>query len=255
MLQILEVFPERPAIKYFNPEYLKWINFTIKRYGRQSIYYLNVEGHLKHAWGNNVTIEFVFYEFLSNEYRRSFVQWKWKICDGVLNEPYIGHFLARGGLQNKSCPHEAGEYHLMNLTVDMGSFKSVWPFEKCRLEFTIKSENNITIGIGERPCAQYKDPCLSPGHAPQGEYIVSSGSDHIPIYCDSVGSQHKETTLIIGGAEAGSNSAQKHDRRAGPLAVECIRKHGHPLISPHPNVQTATSHCYSRDDVIFRPQI
>ncbi|GBP34624.1 hypothetical protein EVAR_19015_1 [Eumeta japonica] len=94
---ILEVFPERPAIKYFNPEYLKWINFTIKRYGRQSIYYLNVEGHLKHAWGNNVT----------------------------------------------------GEYHLMNLTVDMGSFKSVWPFEKCRLEFTIKSENNITIGIGE----------------------------------------------------------------------------------------------------------
>ncbi|GBP24107.1 hypothetical protein EVAR_27331_1 [Eumeta japonica] len=53
--KILEVVPERPSAKYLNPEYVKWGNFTIIRYGRRSLYYLNIEGHIKHSWGNNVT--------------------------------------------------------------------------------------------------------------------------------------------------------------------------------------------------------
>ncbi|GBP24113.1 hypothetical protein EVAR_27337_1 [Eumeta japonica] len=50
---ILEVVPERPSIKYFNLKYVKWGNFTITRYGRRSLYYLNIEEHIKHSWGNN----------------------------------------------------------------------------------------------------------------------------------------------------------------------------------------------------------
>ncbi|GBP24110.1 hypothetical protein EVAR_27334_1 [Eumeta japonica] len=95
--------------KYFNPEYVKWGNFTITRYGRRSLYYLNVERHIEDSWGNNVTIQFNFFERMSNEYRPSFVQWKWKSCDGILNEPYTGHLLARGGLANKTCPYPADE--------------------------------------------------------------------------------------------------------------------------------------------------
>ncbi|GBP34627.1 hypothetical protein EVAR_19018_1 [Eumeta japonica] len=95
--------------------------------------------------------EFVFYERLSNEYRRSFVQWKWKLCDGLLSDPYIGQMLVRGGLKNLSCPFQEGEYHLMNLTVDMRSFKNVWPFEKSRLSITslATDKNNTLIGNGE----------------------------------------------------------------------------------------------------------
>ncbi|GBP24097.1 hypothetical protein EVAR_27321_1 [Eumeta japonica] len=50
--------------------------------------------------------EFVIFERLSNEYRRSFVQWNWRACNGVLNDPYIGQSLARG-LGNKTCPYPA----------------------------------------------------------------------------------------------------------------------------------------------------
>ncbi|GBP24101.1 hypothetical protein EVAR_27325_1 [Eumeta japonica] len=112
MSEILEVIPERPSVKYINPEYVKWGNFTIIRYGRRSLYYLNIEGHIKHSWGNNVTVEFLFFERMSNEYRPSFVQWKWKMCDGVLNDPYIGRILSRGGLANKTCPYPAPEHGL-----------------------------------------------------------------------------------------------------------------------------------------------
>ncbi|GBP24125.1 Zinc finger BED domain-containing protein 5 [Eumeta japonica] len=56
---------------------------------------------------NTIGIEFLFFERMSNEYRPSFVQWKWKSCDGIRNEPYTGHLLARGGLANKTCPYPA----------------------------------------------------------------------------------------------------------------------------------------------------
>ncbi|GBP24111.1 hypothetical protein EVAR_27335_1 [Eumeta japonica] len=50
--------------------------------------------------------------------------------------------------QQTSMPFK-GEYHLTNLTMDIENFKSVWPFEKSRLDFTIRKIGNITMAIAQ----------------------------------------------------------------------------------------------------------
>ncbi|GBP24099.1 hypothetical protein EVAR_27323_1 [Eumeta japonica] len=211
--KILEVIPERPSIKYFNPEYLKWVNFTIKRYGRRSIYYLNLEGHLKHAWGNNITGQFIFFERMSNEYRPSFIQWKWKLCDGILNDPYIGHILARGGLANKTCPLQPGAYHLMNLTIDTGNFKNIWPFEKGRMEFVgQKNDNNITIVIGEKSLV----PRL-------GKHVKPSVPDAVVVSVTAVVKSPQPALDQRGGLRSKLNLKQKNCEKCLSLSSGTIK--------------------------------
>ncbi|GBP57527.1 hypothetical protein EVAR_103125_1 [Eumeta japonica] len=110
ILNSLEVIPERPAITYLDNFYLEWGNLTVKRYGRRSRYYVNLEGKTKHAWGNNITVQLIFYELLSNEYRRSFIEYRTRACDFLRDEPYIGHLLAKSGLKGRTCPFPAENF-------------------------------------------------------------------------------------------------------------------------------------------------
>ncbi|GBP26819.1 hypothetical protein EVAR_81184_1 [Eumeta japonica] len=181
-ITMLEMMLERPNVTFANLEYVERVNLTVVRYSRRSPYYINLDAATKHTWGNNVTINLVFYEFLSNEYRRSFVEFHFPLCKLIDQEEYIGGLLARG-LAEKKCPYPPvgalllisdsenqllnyikskydysnnkilallqEEYRLRNLTAPRSKMNVVWPFSRARIDFyllTRPSNDTITTG-------------------------------------------------------------------------------------------------------------
>ncbi|XP_073945794.1 uncharacterized protein [Choristoneura fumiferana] len=142
----MQVIPERASVIYYNKSYLYNASASVRRYSRRSTYYLNMEGVTKHTWGNNVTVHLIFYEYLHNEYKRSFVEMHFKGCDMIKNDPYVGGAIAaitaRIGLP---CPAPAGFYKLMNITIPAEDFPNVWPFEKCKVEVILEQTPTTDI--------------------------------------------------------------------------------------------------------------
>ncbi|KAJ8725389.1 hypothetical protein PYW08_003572 [Mythimna loreyi] len=130
--ECMEVIPERANVVYMNPKYV-YTNATVnvRRYGRKSRYYINVEGVTKHTWTNNMTFTLVVTQLLHNEYRPSFVELKYKLCDLINKEPFVGECLKHVGVV---CPLPAGYHNIMNITANTENFPSVFPFEHGRIE-------------------------------------------------------------------------------------------------------------------------
>ncbi|KAI8435535.1 hypothetical protein MSG28_003831 [Choristoneura fumiferana] len=82
-------------------KYAADLKFYVNRYGRKSKYYIQLEGTLKHVWVNNVTAHLIFFEYLHNEYKRSFVEMHFKFCDMLKTDPYVGQAVAATGV---TCP-------------------------------------------------------------------------------------------------------------------------------------------------------
>ncbi|KOB62468.1 Protein PvdO, partial [Operophtera brumata] len=74
-------------------------------------------------------VHLIFYEYLHNEYRRSFVEMHFKMCDFLQKEAYVGGMFKNIG----------GEYHLMNMTVPTENFPYVFPFEKARMDLILNA--------------------------------------------------------------------------------------------------------------------
>ncbi|XP_049865530.1 uncharacterized protein LOC126366464 [Pectinophora gossypiella] len=124
---------ERPAVNYFNSAYITYIKLISKRYGRSNpVYYTSLLFDARVYFGNNVTIDFYFFEFLSNRYQRSFVEMHFKLCDMVHKDPFFGAPMRRGGLE-KPCPWSPGKYHLYNMTVPSQAIPRGFPFRKGRI--------------------------------------------------------------------------------------------------------------------------
>ncbi|XP_063636044.1 uncharacterized protein LOC134806646 [Cydia splendana] len=137
----LQVIPERATVTHINEKYI-YPNGTLKvrRYGRKSAYYVNMEGTTKMEFGNNVSLHLIFFEFLHNEYKRSFVEMKFeKICESINKDPYLGKAFQMIGMP---CPLPPGIHRMMNITVPAQDFPNVWPFEKCKVEFTLLQNQN-----------------------------------------------------------------------------------------------------------------
>ncbi|CAG9793185.1 unnamed protein product [Diatraea saccharalis] len=123
--------PERGNVTSWSDKYLYYARGYVTRTSRKSPYYINVEGKTKHTWGNNVTAHLIFYEYLHNEYRRTFIEAHLRGCDVVNKDPFIGQLLRDRGY---SCPHPPADFHLLNITVPMDAFRYTIPFEKFRVE-------------------------------------------------------------------------------------------------------------------------
>ncbi|XP_028166126.1 uncharacterized protein LOC114356930 [Ostrinia furnacalis] len=84
-------------------------------------------------------INLVLHEYLHNEYRRSFVEFHFKLCDMINSDPYVGAMVANVGI---TCPVPPKLQHLVNMTVPSTvNFKFKWPFKKCmaQVEFALTS--------------------------------------------------------------------------------------------------------------------
>ncbi|KAG7302197.1 hypothetical protein JYU34_013671 [Plutella xylostella] len=137
--------PKQAKITYVNHKFLTWANASVTRYGRKSPYYLNMEGENKVPIDGTFILNMVVYQFVSNEYRRSFVEFHMPFCE-FIKDPYFGGIFGKFGY-NLTCPIIPGPYHFMNLTFPTEDFPHVWPFEKCLFNITM-TINNVLGGSG-----------------------------------------------------------------------------------------------------------
>ncbi|GBP64699.1 hypothetical protein EVAR_59865_1 [Eumeta japonica] len=114
-LAAFEIIPERPELLQVNEKYLKWVNFTVKHYGRHIPYMMNVEVETRVTFSNDLMIECILYELLSNTYRPTMVQIRMKVCNFLKNEPYVGRMFTQK--MNVSCPLTPKVYRFNNMTL------------------------------------------------------------------------------------------------------------------------------------------
>ncbi|XP_039747191.1 uncharacterized protein LOC120624612 [Pararge aegeria] len=133
----VQFIPERVKVVYTNPKYFHNYTYSVKRYGRKSGYYINIESTLKQEWNNNVTLHLIFNQYLHNEYRRSFIELHYKFCDLLKDEKFFAPRIIQYGIK---CPLPIGTYRFTNLTIPMEEFPSVFPYERTRIDI----ESTIT---------------------------------------------------------------------------------------------------------------
>ncbi|XP_050561589.1 uncharacterized protein LOC126912622 [Spodoptera frugiperda] len=144
----LRIIPERTDIVYYNKTYIEDTpTFNVRRSARKGDYVVNLKFETKVTFGNEVLVDIVFYQFLNNEFKRSFPEMHSKLCDLINDDPYIGDSVREAGL--KTCPIVPGKYALMNIGFNR-MIPSVWPFEKGMVEFTIRLDDpKAIIGKGQ----------------------------------------------------------------------------------------------------------
>ncbi|XP_028166122.1 uncharacterized protein LOC114356927 [Ostrinia furnacalis] len=135
----LQLIPERANVTYINKKYMEYGRLYISRYGRKSPYYINLEGIIKHTWADNITMHLIFYEYLHNEYRRSFVEVHIMYCKMMKTDPYIGGMLAKHGAP---CPAPPGEYKLQNMTLQGDNFPNLFPISKGKIEVELTNTSS-----------------------------------------------------------------------------------------------------------------
>ncbi|XP_047021950.1 uncharacterized protein LOC124631545 [Helicoverpa zea] len=133
-VECMTVIPERANIIYTNPKYLENTTITVRRYSRKSPYYINLVGFTKHEWNNNITVDVVLKQFLHNEYRRSFIEMHYKLCDFINKEPFVGGAAKNAGLR---CPMPAGHQAMVNMTAPTENFPNVFPFERGSVDIDV----------------------------------------------------------------------------------------------------------------------
>ncbi|KAI8439118.1 hypothetical protein MSG28_012976 [Choristoneura fumiferana] len=98
------ILTEHAVITHLNSSYVCYTNFTSKRHGRRSpMYYVDIHYRSLVPFDNTFKADFYFYEFLSNEYRRGFVEMHFKWCDLIHKDPFFGAAMNQGKFR-RPCP-------------------------------------------------------------------------------------------------------------------------------------------------------
>ncbi|XP_060803703.1 uncharacterized protein LOC106129111 [Amyelois transitella] len=160
---------EHPKVYEFNRKYVTYANLTTTRYGRRDpVYYVGLHFHSLYSFGNNWTVDFYFYQFLSNEYKRSFVEMHFGWCDLIKKDKFFGQAMNQGRfLEQPKCPFAPGYYHLYNMTVPVTSIPWNFPFTKGRIY-----ANVTATGTGEILARGYINMELKPcKHIRMGRHV------------------------------------------------------------------------------------
>ncbi|KAJ8712076.1 hypothetical protein PYW07_004918 [Mythimna separata] len=124
---------EHPRVTYYNPKFLAYANLTSVRYGRANpIYYVGLNFEPIVPFDSSIYIDIYFYELLTNQYKRSFIEMHFNWCYLTEKDMFFGAAMRAGGL-NKPCPHEPGPYNLLNMTINPSAIPKGFPFTKGRI--------------------------------------------------------------------------------------------------------------------------
>ncbi|XP_059057778.1 uncharacterized protein LOC131851308 [Achroia grisella] len=137
---------ERPSILYSDPHYLPYVNLTSQRYSRKDpFYYVDLHFHLAVPFGHNTTVHFYFYEFLTNQYKRGFIEMHMTFCDLVHKDLFFGAAMRKH--LPPSCPIPSGPHHLYNMTIPIEQVPKGFPFTKGRIycNITENIRNKIIV--------------------------------------------------------------------------------------------------------------
>ncbi|XP_053608962.1 uncharacterized protein LOC128674467 [Plodia interpunctella] len=144
----LQIIPERSEVYYVNEVYVTNVTLNVRKLGRRGATIVNLYFTLLYEVGNNVTVDIIFYEYLHNEYKRSFVEMHFQVCNMYQEDIYVGMALRNAGL--KECPLKPGSYAFANMTIpNVEKFPYVWPFEKAKVTAIISNpKTGVTIAKG-----------------------------------------------------------------------------------------------------------
>ncbi|XP_026741904.1 uncharacterized protein LOC113503959, partial [Trichoplusia ni] len=131
--QIQYLSVEHPKVTYYNPKYLRYANLTTIRYGRSNpIYYVGLNLDLVVPFDSSIYIDVYFYELLTGQYKRSFIEMHFNWCHLVEKDMFFGAAMRTAGL-TKPCPHGPGPINLQNMTVNPNAIPSGFPFTRGRI--------------------------------------------------------------------------------------------------------------------------
>ncbi|XP_028171000.1 uncharacterized protein LOC114360477 [Ostrinia furnacalis] len=106
---------------------------TSQRYGRSNpFYYVGLHFSTSKWIDNNVSLDFYFYEYLSNVYKRGFIEMHFKLCNLIHKDKFFGAAMKQGKF-SQPCPYPPGEYHLYNMTINHLSIPRSFPFNEGRI--------------------------------------------------------------------------------------------------------------------------
>ncbi|XP_047987087.1 uncharacterized protein LOC125226947 [Leguminivora glycinivorella] len=89
-------------------------------------------------FGNEFRVNTYIYEFLSNEYRPSIIEFHYKICDAFDNPKFnVFKPIYQQYVNASSCPFPKGEYNFMNISVPNMPLLKTFPLRKGRMFTTV----------------------------------------------------------------------------------------------------------------------
>ncbi|XP_063542090.1 uncharacterized protein LOC134750777 [Cydia strobilella] len=138
---------ERAVITHRSPKYVSYINFTATRKNRRRspMYYVDIHYNSLVPFDDNLQVDFWFYQFLSNEYRRSFVEMHFRWCSLIHDDPFFGAAMKQGKL-NEPCPYPPGDYHMYNMSIPTAAIPPGFPFTKGRIFANLTHNGNDVFG-------------------------------------------------------------------------------------------------------------
>ncbi|XP_063530688.1 uncharacterized protein LOC134741725 [Cydia strobilella] len=127
------IVTERPKVTHINSKYLSYVNFTSVRKNRRSpMYYVDIHYQQLVSIDDNFEVDFYFFQFLSNEYRRSFVEMHFRWCSLIHKDPFFGAAMKQGKLA-RPCPYPPDDYHMYNMSIPSAAIPPGFPFQKGRI--------------------------------------------------------------------------------------------------------------------------
>ncbi|CAH0691736.1 unnamed protein product [Spodoptera exigua] len=135
-----EVYPEKLETTLGNNKYFKNLKFTFRKSSRNSPYYINFDFYSTCGYGNNVSVKWVLFEYISGRYVQVPVQFEYKLCDFFYKDPFLGQMYAKQLPPNWTCPFPAAtEVYPEKLETTLGNNKY---FKNLKFTFRKSSRNS-----------------------------------------------------------------------------------------------------------------
>ncbi|CAH0589266.1 unnamed protein product [Chrysodeixis includens] len=121
---------EHPVVTFIDTTVFEYFNLTNHRKNRHDPrYYVGINTKTVVVVGNNLKLDFYFYQYLTNGYRPSFIEMHFKFCE-LVADSFIGPTLKRA-FKNRTCPYPPGVYDLEDLS--LAYVPKGFPFTKGRI--------------------------------------------------------------------------------------------------------------------------
>ncbi|KAL0879161.1 hypothetical protein ABMA27_002955 [Loxostege sticticalis] len=130
--KIRYISTEHPKVTYIDDKYFTFAHLTAERRGRgDPFYYVRLHVIVTMVLDQLLDVHFYFYEYLSNMYKRGFIEMHFNFCQ-LMDDKFFGAPMRQGNLTG-SCPYPPGEYHFYDMFIDVGVIPRSFPFTKRRI--------------------------------------------------------------------------------------------------------------------------
>ncbi|KAL0831008.1 hypothetical protein ABMA28_001894 [Loxostege sticticalis] len=143
--RIRYISTEHPNVTFIDHEHVIYANLTSERYGRGTpFYYVGLHLETTISFDKHVNVDFYFYEYLSNVYKRGFIEMHFNFCE-LMDDNFFGAPMRQGVLSGP-CPYPPGKINLYNMSIDIRVIPRSFPFTKGRIYANVSYKHNVIAG-------------------------------------------------------------------------------------------------------------